>query len=43
MLNIKRFSHKDKMNKMAIVRAVAIVVITAAGLMIGMFATELTQ
>jgi len=43
MLNIKRFSHKDKMNKMAIVRTVAIVVITAAGLMIGMFATELTQ
>jgi hypothetical protein len=41
MLNIKRFSHKDKM---AIVGAVAIVVlVTAAGLMTGMFATELTQ
>ena len=43
MLNIKRFSHKDKMNKRAIVRAVAIVVITAAGLMTEIFATELTQ
>jgi hypothetical protein len=41
MLNIKRFSHKDKM---AIVGAVAIVVlVTAAGLMTGMFAIELTQ
>jgi hypothetical protein len=44
ILNIKCFNHTGKMNKTSIIRAVAIlVVVTAAGLMIAIFATELTQ
>jgi hypothetical protein len=43
ILNIKCSNYKDKINKMAIIRAVAILVATAAGLMTGIFATELTQ